>query len=395
MTILLPLLALVLIGGRLFALLATRLGLPGVFGELVLGLVLGPFLAHWNQGTTIFGILGNIGVILLMLLVGMETDLTALRGIGFSAFMVAFSGAILPFIVGTGVAYALGLSISVSLVVGVALSATSVSITAATLRELGQAQSRIGQTILMAAVIDDVLGLLLLTFVTGQSSGISPLEAALRVLLIVVITIVSGWLLTPILRYLEKHVETFLSVAIGVAFLYAWSASVIGGLAPITGAYVAGLVLARVAPHERTIQGVEALASGFFATIFFVSLGFNVSLEAINLVWLGLFLGIAIFTKIIGCGFGAIVSRMPLGESFAVGIGMIPRGEVALIVASIGFTAHILPLPLFSLIVMMAVGTTIVTPLSLKGVFAVLTRRKPSPAPPSAPVSDLLISEWE
>jgi Kef-type K+ transport system membrane component KefB len=398
MPLVLPILALVLIGGRLFARGATRLGLPGVFGELVLGLVLGPFLAQWLQGP-VFSTLSDIGVILLMLLVGMETDVSALSGIGLSSFMVACAGALLPFFAGAGLAYYyLGQSLNVSLVIGVALSATSVSITAATLRELGQSQSRVGRTILMAAVIDDVLGLMLLAFVTSKTSGTSsPLESLLRIVAIVVLTLVSGWLLTPVLRFLERHIESFLSVAIGIGFLYAWSAQVIGGLAPITGAYVAGLVLSRASPHERVVRGVETMASGFFATIFFVSLGLNVHVTAIQPNWLLLFLGLAIATKIIGCGFGAKVSRVGWGESLAIGIGMIPRGEVALIVASIGFTAHILTESMFSMLVVLTVGTTVITPLLLKGIFALLTPRSQTASTPqeTIPATDIIIPEWE
>lgn len=390
MNLLLPLLALVLIGGNLFGRLAQRIALPSVFGELVLGLVLGPFIAQWSHGSD-FSELGNIGVILLMLLVGMETDFESLAGIGVSSFFVAFCGAILPFLIGSGVAYFFfRLPPSVALVVGVALSATSVSITAATLREMGKMQLRVGKTILMAAVIDDVLGLILLTFVTGQVSGVTPVEAMGRVLAVIVITMVSGLVLTPIIRFWEKRIEGFLAVAIGVGFLYAWMASVIGGLAPITGAYVAGLILGRAAPHERVIRGVETMASGFFATIFFVSLGLNVRLTTIHLSWLGIFLGIAILTKLIGCGFGAKITGVGWGESLAIGIGMIPRGEVALIVASIGFNAHILSLSLFSLLVVLTVGTTVITPLLLKGVFVVLDRGERTQAfsPQLIPVAD-------
>ncbi|MBA3825616.1 MAG: cation:proton antiporter, partial [Ktedonobacterales bacterium] len=367
------------------------------FGELELGLALGPFIANMIPGS-FFGTLGDIGVILLMLLVGMETDLSALKGIGVSAFLVACCGALLPFVAGGALAYELGMPINVALVIGVALSATSVSITAATLREMGKAQSQVGRTILMAAVIDDVLGLLLLTVVTGQQSGTAPSEALLRVGMIIVITLVAGWLLTPVLRYFAKrHVEDFLAVAVGVGFLFAWSAQVVGGLAPITGAYVAGLVLARSAPHERVIQGIETLASGFFATIFFVSLGLNVHITDINLSWLGLFLGLAILTKVIGCGFGAKISHLGWGDSLAVGIGMIPRGEVALIVASIGFNAHILSSSIFAMVVVLSVATTLVTPLLLKGIFTVQARRSRASAMPGEAVVAVgfIAPEWE
>jgi Kef-type K+ transport system membrane component KefB len=220
----------------------------------------------------------------------------------------------------------------------------------------------------------------------------------LRVGLIVAITIVAGFALTPVLRYFAKrHVEDFLAVAVGVGFLFAWSAQVVGGLAPITGAYVAGLVLARSAPHTRVVEGVETLASGFFATIFFVSLGLNVRVANIDLRWLGIFLGLAIVTKIIGCGFGAKISRLTWGDSLAVGIGMIPRGEVALIVASIGYNAHILSSSLFSMLVVLSVGTTMVTPLLLKGIFVLQNRGSAAQQSPAEAVvaGTFIAPEWE
>lgn len=396
MTVLLPILALVLIGGRLVGRLATRLSLPSVFGELILGLIVGPFIVTWMNGNgTIFTTLGNIGVLVLMLLVGLETDVDALKGIGFSSFFVACCGAVLPFITGAGLAYWLGQPLSVSLIIGVALSATSVSITAATLRELGKLQSQAGRTILMAAVIDDVIGLLFLTFVTSQESGKPPTEALIRVGLIIVVTVVSGFVLTPVLRFLERRVENFLTLAIGVAFLYAWSADFIGGLAPITGAYVAGLVLARAAPKQQLVEDVEVLASGFFATIFFVSLGLNIRVTSVDFGLLGIFVALAIATKILGCGFGAKVTGSSWKETIAIGVGMIPRGEVALIVASIGLQAGILNTDLFSMLVLMTVATTVITPLFLRVVYGVQERKQVRMAPEAIVVGELEFASEE
>ncbi|MGZ3584055.1 MAG: cation:proton antiporter, partial [Ktedonobacterales bacterium] len=347
---------------------------PALFGELVLGLALGPFVLHWLDGSPTFGVLGDLGVLLLMLLVGLETDLSTLRSVGFTSFVVATCGALLPFGTGTYLALQFGQPLDTALFIGVALSATSVSITAATLRELGRLQTRAGSTILMAAVIDDVLGLILLAFVTGQHGGQSPAIALLRLALVVGLTVVSAMLIKPLLKVLEGHIEGFLALAVGFAFFFAWSAETLGGLAPITGAYIAGLLLAHALPHQPLARGIETMASGFFATIFFVSLGLHVRVDSVSWSLLAIFFGLAIVTKLIGCGVGAFIGRLGLGDALAVGIGMIPRGEVALIVASLGLQQRILSTSIFSMLVLMAAGTTLITPILLKGVFSLAGR---------------------
>lgn len=370
MTTLLPLLGIVLIGGRLSAQFATRLGLPGVFGELALGLALAPILIHWPGTAIAIGSLGNLGVLFLMLLAGLETDLSQLKQIGVPAFIIAMCGALLPFGLGAALATILfGLSMKASLIVGVALSATSVSITAATLRELGRLSSRAGGAILLAAVIDDVIGLALLAVVTDTNTSEGPMLAIGRIAAVCASVVALWFISKPLLRLLETHVEGFLALALGIGFLLAWSAQALGGLAPITGAYIAGLLLARAAPQTPVAHGVETLATGFFATMFFVSIGLGVRLDNLPWVALALFTALAIVTKVVGCGLGAFVSRMPFSDSLAIGIGMIPRGEVALIVASLGFQSHLINAGWFSMLVVLASATTLITPPLLKLAF--------------------------
>lgn len=395
MTEVLFILAVVLIGGRFAARIATFFRLPGLFGELVLGLALAPFVLHSPGISDAIVMMGNIGVILLMLLVGLETDISALKGIGLLAFLVAMCGALLPFGVGIVFAQWLGLSTSEALFIGVALSATSVSITAATLRELGQLQSRAGRVILMAAVIDDVLGLLLLAFVTGQEGGRPPLEAVERVGLVAVLIVISALLLKPLLGRIERHIEGFLAMAIGIGFLFAWGVDFIGGIAPITGAFIAGLLLARSVPQVPLVRDIENMASGFFATIFFVSLGFQVRLDQIDVPLLGVFLALAIVTKIVGCGLGAKLRGLPWNEAVLIGVGMVPRGEVALIVAALGLSAHVLSSGTYSLLVVMAIGTTMMTPLALRAIFALTERLSGRSAMPMLPFAPQAIGETQ
>lgn len=387
---LLPILAIALIGGRLAAQLAQRVGLPGVFGELALGLALGPLLIVWGGSSSLLGAFGDLGALMLMLLAGLETDLSQLRRVGLASTIVAMCGALLPFGAGTALAMAFGVALQPALIVGVALSATSVSITAATLRELGRLNTRAGGAILAAAVIDDVIGLALLALVTGSSgeNGASgplailaqfgaasgPLTALARLgvmaALAVALWVVSVLASKPLARLSERHVEGFLALAVGLGLLLAWSAQALGGMAPITGAYLAGVLLARAAPHTPLARGVETLASGFFATMFFVSLGLNVQLVAVPWAALAAFMALAVVTKIAGCGLGALVARLPAREALTIGVGMIPRGEVALIVAGLALRERLLDSGWFSLLTLLALATTLITPPLLKLAFA-------------------------
>jgi Kef-type K+ transport system membrane component KefB len=374
MTEFLPILALVLIGGRLAATFAGRFGMPGVFGELLLGLAVGPIIVRQMTDSSMISDLGQIGVLMLMLLVGLETDLSVVKTVGKRAFLVAFLGAILPTVFGYLIASGLGEPDRVALFIGVALSATSVSITAATLRELGRLNGTAGQTILVAAVLDDILVLLLIAMVGGSGSG-SPGMTALKVTIYLILAIGGGViLLRPILSTLSNHVEEFLAVAIGLALLYAWTAESFAGLAGVSGAYIAGLLLARAMPEAPLAKGVETLATGFFATLFFVSLGLNVDAHSVSLLAVAGMTVLAIVTKLVGCGGGAFLSGMSKADSLAIGVGMIPRGEVALIVAGIGFDRGILGTGIFSELVLVVIATTVITPVLLRVVFSATDR---------------------
>lgn len=372
MSSVIPLLALVLIGARAASALARRFGLPGVLGELLLGLALGPVLAGAVRDTATLGLLGQVGVLLLMLLAGLETDLGALRGVGWPAGLSAGLGALLPFLLGTVLAMLTGRPLPVALFVGAALSATSVSISAATLRELGQLQTRAGRTILLAAVVDDILVLLLIAFL-GET-GHSPLVAMVHLTAYLAVIALAGWALPRLVRNLVHHLDRQLALVVGIGLLVAWGTERLGGLAPITGAYVAGVLLAGILPHRRVAADVETLATGFFASIFFVSIGLDVHLAAISPLLCGAFLLLAIATKLVGCGLGAWGAGLTRHEALIVGVGMIPRGEVALIVAALGFQRGLLPAGLFSLLVLVTIATTLLTPLGLKAVAAIGTR---------------------
>ena len=371
---LLPVLAIILFGARAASIAAQKIGLPGVLGELMLGLTLGPLVINRLHAGSEVSTLGNLGVLMLMLLVGLETDLESVKSVGRTAFLVAFLGALLPVVFGFFAARALGETDRVSFFIGVALSATSVSITAATLRELGKLNSLAGQTILVAAVLDDILVLLLVSLVGGNTGG-SPLSAGFKVIAFLAIAVGGGMIaLRPVLKKLESHMTEFLAVAIGLALLYAWAAERFAGLAGITGAYIAGILLARAMPHQPFAKDVEVMATGFFATLFFVSIGLTVHLGDVRPFAIVGLTVLAILTKLVGCGLGAFTTGLPRKDALVVGVGMAPRGEVALIVASIGLDKGILHSAVFSDLVLVVILTTVLTPLMLKIVYGLTER---------------------
>ncbi len=385
MSDLLPVLAIILFGARAAAIVAQKFGLPGVFGELLLGVTLGPILINRLHSGDAISTFGTLGVLMLMLLVGLETDLVSVRSVGRSAFVVAFLGATLPVVFGYGMARMFGETPRVSLFIGVALSATSVSITAATLRELGKLNSIAGQTILVAAVLDDILVLLLVAFVGGDTGG-SPVTAGLKMTAFLIVAVGGGWIgLRPLLAKLEDHMTEFLAVAIGLALIYAWAAERFAGLAGITGAYIAGLLLARAMPHKPIARDVEVMATGFFSTLFFVSIGLTVHLRDVRPAMVIGLTVLAIATKLVGCGVGALSTGLSKKDSLVVGVGMAPRGEVALIVASIGLQKGVLHTTIFSDLVLVVILTTVLTPLMLKIVYG-LTERGAVQVMPATPV---------
>jgi Kef-type K+ transport system membrane component KefB len=378
----LPMLAAILIGAKLAGRLSQRFGLPAVFGELLLGLVLGPSLFNLIQSTETLVLLGQIGVILLMFRAGLETDVVQMRQVGGAASLAAIGGVILPFGGGFVLAQAFGQSLLSSLFVGAVLTATSVSISAEVLRELGQIRSRVGATILGAAVIDDVLGVLVLSVVLGMAGAGNPWIAFLKMGLFFPIAWLIGDKLIPWLVKAEHHAggkEAVLAIVLGIVLLYSWSAEALGSVAAITGAYLLGIVIARHIHEEHIVHhGSAALGYAFVVPIFFVNIGLETNIAALGdaPVFAIVMLVIALAGKIIGCGLGAWAGKLPQRESFQVGIGMIARGEVALVMIAAGRQAGLVNNALFSATIVMTLLTTLLTPPLLRMAFAI---RKPTP----------------
>ncbi len=353
-----------------------RLKLPTVFGTLIAGLVLGPSVLGWIHDTDTLALLSQIGVLILMFLAGLDTDTNRMLEMGKAAFLTAACGVILPFAGGVLLAQAFGLALLPSLFVGAILTATSVSISARTLQELGRLQTREGTVILGAAVIDDVLGVVVLSIVIGmQGSVAASIWSIVKMLLFFPVALGLGVIAMPtIARWVKDwhHHEAALALVLAVVLFYAWASETFGGMAAVTGAYLAGLLVARTSIKERVNSSLGAIGYSFFIPLFFVGIGIETqarSLGAMPLFTL-LLIGIAIMTKGMGCWFGARITGCTPGESLRIGVGMISRGEVALVIATLGLQQQVIDDTLFSATVLMTLVTTIVTPLLLKLVYA-------------------------
>lgn len=389
--------AVVIVTAKLAATLASRLGLPLVLGELLAGVALGPSLIgiwdqHWLAPATvgavsagnIFKVLADIGVVLLMFVAGLETDLTMMRKTVGPAFWAATGGVILPMAGGYSLSRAFGFSTGESVFIGTILTATSVTITAQALMNLNQLRSKVGSTILGAAVIDDVLGLIVLSFVIAISPQLAQKggnaswsELGIIVLRMAACLVSMGlfgpwltrWALKQATRLHGHHTE--IAVALAMAMLLAFEAQWLGGMAAITGSYLAGVFVAMTPNRDKVSQEVHPMLNSFFGPVFFVSIGMEVNAWHINgrVSFFLLLLGMAIVGKILGCGIGAFANGFSKQESLAVGVGMIPRGEVGLITASLGWSAGLVTRDVYIQVVALVLLTTLITPGFLRFMF--------------------------
>lgn len=391
---LLLLLSLVIVAAKLAGACSNRVGQPAVFGELLAGLVLGPTVLnilgwpifqppHVPGATPLLPLvrdLADVGVMLLMFIAGLETDVAELRRVGHVAFWAAAGGVVLPFAGGAAVAAAFGQPLFwQGIFIGTILTATSVSISAQTLMEIGALRSREGTVILGAAVIDDVMGIVVLSLVVAfaRSAGEPGLgEFALvagRMLLYFTVAFLVGRYFEPVARWGERLgvSQGLLAVVLATAFLSAWLAEFVGGVAAITGAYIAGLSFGQTSYKQKIDAGIHPLTYSMLVPIFFVAIGLQANGRQLghHIGFTAAIVAVAIVTKAIGCGGAARLLGLDTAESVRVGVGMISRGEVGLIVASYGLTHGILGLDVFSASVIVVLATTMVTPPLLRLVF--------------------------
>jgi Kef-type K+ transport system membrane component KefB len=381
-------LAIVVLAAKASGYLSVRLGQPAVLGELLIGLILGPTvlnMLHWpvmggGHLEETFHQLAHLGVLLLMFIAGLEVDLESMLQTGRPAVLAGTLGVVTPVVLGVLVVLPFGFGFEDSLAVGLVLAATSVSISAQTLMELGVLRTRVGMGLLGAAVVDDVLAILLLSvflaLVTGGGGGaVAIVWVLVRMVAFLAIAAALGILLIPRLAGIVDDLpisEGLLALAFVIALLYGWAAEALGGVAAITGAFLAGLIFART-PLRRPIEaGMRTLAYAWLVPIFFVSIGLGVNARGLG--WSDLLLALAIIivavvSKVVGAGLGALWGGFSNRESLQLGVGMISRGEVGLIVAAAVVEANLLSDQVFAIIVIMVLATTLVTPILLRALY--------------------------
>lgn len=369
---LLPIAAM-LLAAKIAGALSQRVGLPSVFGELLVGLLIGPAWLGWVTPTETTSILAEIGVVLLMFMAGMETDTVAMRNVGRPALLAAIGGIVLPLAGGTATMILFGFSWQTGVLVGAVLMATSVSISAQTLRELGQLRSAQGNVILGAAIIDDVLGVLIFAVVMNLITGTGDIWLTLaKMIIFFPVAWFIGDRLLPLLVRLEHRLpqrETALTILLALALLYAWSAEMLGSVAAITGAYLLGILATKHLDHKHiAFDGTAAVGYAIFIPIFFVNIGLQAHLSDIAgaPLLIAAITVVAIITKLAGGGLGARIGAMNWRGSLMVGAGMVSRGEVALVLAGAALAAGAIDSTLFSALIVMTLLTTLVTPPLLR-----------------------------
>lgn len=372
---------LILVFTKIGGMISRKMKMPEVLGALIAGVILGPVILNIVHYDDNIKLLSNLGVILLMFLAGLETNVEEFKKAGLSSFVIALGGIILPLVLGTLGAYMFFGDFWENIFVGVILTATSVSITAETLKELGKLNTRAGINILGAAVIDDILGLILISIVlaVAQTSGsntqvsgtLSIVYVFVKVILFCLASIIAVVYMPKYMNKFKNYIKPgreFLTFSLAFAVLIAYIAEVLG-IAAITGAYIAGLILSSVTHREYLERNVKAISSGFLSLIFFASVGIEANLKGLTmeviLITLVMFV-IAVIGKVIGCGAAARFMKISKSESLQIGAGMISRGEVAIITANIGLQKGIISEEIFLPTLIVVILTTIITPILLK-----------------------------
>ena len=373
-------LAIIIISAKLMGLIARKLHAPQVAGEIIAGLLIGPSVLNLVQDTDFIKGMAEIGVILLMFGAGLETSLGDLRKTGVKATLVATNGVLVPLILGTllymgfyGFAPFGTNEFDNAIMIGCIMTATSVSITVQALRELGKLSGFVGTTIVSAAIIDDVIGILVLTMVLGLKDPSENLgSVALKTALFFVFAIGVGFVIYKVFERMDQrwpHTRRIPIIGLAICFTMSYIAEKYFGVADITGAYIAGVILCSTDDHEYIARKMDINSYMLFGPIFFASIGLQTDVRDMNLniLWFSLaFVAVALIGKVIGCGVTAKCLGFTGEDSLKVGVGMMTRGEVALIVAQKGLSDGMLASKYFTSVILLIIISSIVTPILLK-----------------------------
>lgn len=380
-------LGLILISTKLLGMLTRRIHLPQVVGALAAGLLLGP--ACFNiigelgpngeiiSSSTFISRLAEIGVIVLMFSAGLETDIQELRKSGFKSFIIALFGVIVPLLLGWLVSSAFNKDVLQNIFIGIILTATSVSITVETLKELGKLSTHSGNAILGAALIDDVLGIIALTVISSfADSSVSIGMVSVKIIgffvFCIVVALIFVKFLVPWINSYKKDLRRFVIIAFFFCLLMSYVSEAAFGVSDITGAFVAGLILSSNKRTSFLIDRFEIVSFMFLSPVFFANVGLKVTLGSIDgttVIIAVLLLLAAVCSKIFGCGFGAKLCGYTNLQATKIGVGMVSRGEVALIIASKGIALGLMNDKFFTPIIIVVVVTAIATPIMLKMIY--------------------------
>lgn len=377
-------LAIIIVMAKFCGILARKCKAPQVVGEIVAGLLIGPSLLGWVNQSDFLLQMAEIGVVILMFSAGLETDLKELMKTGPIAFVIACAGVSIPLIGGTllymgfyGVAPWGSDNFYKAVFTGVIMTATSVSITVQSLKEMGKLKGKVGTTILSAAIIDDVIGIIVLTFVIGfKSPESNPGEVVLNTVLFFVFAIVMGIVSYKIFKWVDNRYPHTRRIPIaGLAFCLAMAyiAEKYFGIADITGAYVAGIILCSIRDSDYIAQKMDINSYMMFGPVFFASIGLKTNLDNVSssiLIFSAAFVVVALVTKIVGCGLISRLCRFNWGDSLKIGVGMMTRGEVALIVAQKGLSVGLLTSVYFTSVILLIIISSVATPIILKMLYA-------------------------
>ncbi len=377
-------LAIIIAAAELCGLIARKCKAPQVVGQIIAGLLIGPSVLGLVEQTDFINQMAEVGVILLMFSAGLGTDLKQLVKVGPKALLIACCGVFIPLVGGTLLSSAfngfgeVGSELFLmNVFIGVVMTATSVSITVQALRDMGRLNSEIGTTIVSAAIIDDVIGIIVLTFVISFRDPNTNVGAIIfQTLVFFIIAIIGGFICYKFFAWLDKRYEHHRRIPIlSVCFCFAMSyiAEEYFGIADITGAYVAGIVLCSLHDAGYIARRMDQNSYMIFGPIFFASIGLKTDISGMDMALLGFcvcFVIVALITKIVGCGLCTKIFGHTWKDSLKVGVGMMTRGEVALVVSQKGLDVGLMESKYFTAVILLIIVSSVVTPIILKVLFS-------------------------
>lgn len=397
----LKMLAIIIICSKAFGLIARQLKAPQVAGEIIAGLLIGPSLFNLVSENDFLAGMAEIGVILLMFSAGLETDIDKLKKSGLKATVIALAGVLVPLILGTvlymcfyGFAAPGTTEFIQAVFIGTILTATSVSITVQALKELGKISTEVGTTIMSAAIIDDVIGIVVLTAVLGLRDPSANIgSVCLKTIAFFAVSVVVGVVIFKIMKIVDHrwpHTRRIPIIGMTLAFVMAYVAEKYFGVADITGAYVAGIILSSLDDSAYIDRKMDISSYMIFGPVFFASVGLQTNLRTVDttiLAFSAAFVAVGLLGKVIGCGLVAKLLKYNGSDSLKIGVGMMTRGEVALIVAQRGLKAGVIDSRYFTSVIFLIVISSILTPIILKALYAADEKKEKTQALPAHSVN--------